>query len=477
MATFLIEFDNFNKKYKSLEAILKAYETQWLIDFGILTNYVLDQELSKIRNFPRNLKRLVEDAIPESPNHKDIFGNVYDRGSYQYVEVTTGGQAKFQTIRFLGTVNGEKKRYYLSNIVHNFEPTTINFLEKLDDIIAPNCNIVQMAVEAGSVNSKYSWNQIAKTIFSPPAVVNVDTNQKLTSQALIAINERMRENFLTAEQMEERNKKVNEWKSKLCEKSEEDIDRAPSVASEIKKAIETSSPPDFASQFLNQLEERDPSKACRDTIDTIAKTVDRFKTGKIALEALDCILPGSCEEVMRRLPVEQLTRMILKVYPKDCELVKNVEGAIDRFFHGNARFYKEEIEKYKLLIEEQEKRVEQIERVESYLKNIDNYKQHNLSNNFILKEYNDVPEKKLNLQAFLVIFGIWMAEGWVSGNQIQYAAHKPRVKEALDKNFNLLGYEITKTKDKKHEKEFNRWSVLDKQLTAVFKELLVSIDR
>ena len=372
MATFLIEFDNFNKKYKSLEAILKAYETQWLIDFGILTNYVLDQELSKIRNFPRNLKRLVEDAIPESPNHKDIFGNVYDRGSYQYVEVTTGGQAKFQTIRFLGTVNGEKKRYYLSNIVHNFEPTTINFLEKLDDIIAPNCNIVQMAVEAGSVNSKYSWNQIAKTIFSPPAVVNVDTNQKLTSQALIAINERMRENFLTAEQMEERNKKVNELKSKLFEKSEEDTDSAPSVASEIKKAIETSSPPDFASQFLNQLEEKDPSKACRDTIDTIAKTVDRFKTGKIALEALDCILPGSCEEVVRRLPVEQLTRMILKVYPKDCELVKNVEGAIDRFFHGNARFYKEEIEKYKLLIEEQEKRVEQIERVESYLKNIDN---------------------------------------------------------------------------------------------------------
>ena len=108
-----------------------------------------------------------------------------------------------------------------------------------------------------------------------------------------------------------------------------------------------------------------------------------------------------------------------------------------------------------------------------YLKNIDNYKQHNLSNNFILKEYNDVPEKKLNLQAFLVIFGIWMAEGWVSGNQIQYAAHKPRVKEALDKNFNILGYEITKTKDKKHEKEFNRWSVLDKQLAAVFKELSV----
>ena len=108
-----------------------------------------------------------------------------------------------------------------------------------------------------------------------------------------------------------------------------------------------------------------------------------------------------------------------------------------------------------------------------YLKNIDNYEQHTLKEYFVLNDYETIPERKLNLQAFLVIFGVWMAEGWVSGNQIQYASHKPRVKEALDKNFKILGYDIIKHKDKKDEIEFNRWCVQDKQLTSIFKDLSV----
>jgi replicative DNA helicase Mcm len=108
-----------------------------------------------------------------------------------------------------------------------------------------------------------------------------------------------------------------------------------------------------------------------------------------------------------------------------------------------------------------------------YLKNIDNYEQHTLKEYFVLNDYESIPERKLNLQAFLVIFGIWMAEGWVCGNQIQYASHKPRVKEALDKNFKILGYEIIKQKEQKIDMEFNRWCVQDKQLTSIFKDLSV----
>ena len=108
-----------------------------------------------------------------------------------------------------------------------------------------------------------------------------------------------------------------------------------------------------------------------------------------------------------------------------------------------------------------------------YLKNVETYKQNTIDEYFRLPEFNDIPEKKINLKAFLVIFGIWIAEGWVHNNQIEYASHKNRVKEALEINFNILGYEITKRKDDKNDNILNRWRIKDKQLCNFFKEYSV----
>jgi DNA-directed RNA polymerase II subunit RPB2 len=108
-----------------------------------------------------------------------------------------------------------------------------------------------------------------------------------------------------------------------------------------------------------------------------------------------------------------------------------------------------------------------------YLKNIKTYNQVNLENIFILKKFNDIPEKKLNLKSFLVIFGIWMAEGWTHGALVQFAAHKKRVKESLEEHCKILGYEIIKTFDKKTDNDKNRWSIKDKQLLNFFNEYSV----
>jgi DNA-directed RNA polymerase II subunit RPB2 len=104
-----------------------------------------------------------------------------------------------------------------------------------------------------------------------------------------------------------------------------------------------------------------------------------------------------------------------------------------------------------------------------YIKNVNKYEQYKLTENIILEKFNDIPEKKLNLKSFLVILGIWMAEGWVHGRLIQFATHKKRVKDALDIHFGILGYEIIKSKDGKSDEELNRWSVKDEQLLNFFK--------
>ena len=99
-----------------------------------------------------------------------------------------------------------------------------------------------------------------------------------------------------------------------------------------------------------------------------------------------------------------------------------------------------------------------------YIKNVEVYNQYVENEYFILPEFNNIPEKKINIKAFIIIFGIWMAEGWVHNNQISYATHKKRVKDSLDINFKILGYEISKVKDKIDDCELNRWVIKDKQL-------------
>ena len=157
-------------------------------------------------------------------------------------------------------------------------------------------------------------------------------------------------------------------------------------------------------------------------------------------------------------------------YDYDGELYKVKSNQVDLEVTLNHRMYigNRDGENYKI---EEAKNI--IGKRVKYIKNVEIYKQNIIDEYFTLPPFNDIPEKKINLKAFLVIFGIWMAEGWVHSNQIQYASHKNRVKEALEINFNILGYEITKRKDCKDDDILNRWIVKDKQLCNFFKEYSV----
>jgi transcriptional antiterminator Rof (Rho-off) len=107
-----------------------------------------------------------------------------------------------------------------------------------------------------------------------------------------------------------------------------------------------------------------------------------------------------------------------------------------------------------------------------YLKNVEKYNVNNTQDTFILEEYKNYDKKEINMNAFLVIFGIWIAEGWVDKyKRIYFAAHKQRVKDSLEENFRILGYDIIKTKDRKNETELNRWCICDAQLRNVFSNI------
>ena len=111
-----------------------------------------------------------------------------------------------------------------------------------------------------------------------------------------------------------------------------------------------------------------------------------------------------------------------------------------------------------------------------YLKNVEKFNEDKNNEYFILNELktnkNIFEEKKLDMNAFLPIFGIWIAEGWIDGtSSVCFATHKQRVKDKLEESFKILGYNILKQKDKKNDEIFNRWVVNDKQLFNIFENI------
>lgn len=72
----------------------------------------------------------------------------------------------------------------------------------------------------------------------------------------------------------------------------------------------------------------------------------------------------------------------------------------------------------------------------------------------------------LDIEPWLTFFGIWIAEGYITdiSNGTRFAAHKPRVKAALDKVCEEMGFKIHKINEKK-ETEPNSWRIYDRALS------------
>ena len=115
-------------------------------------------------------------------------------------------------------------------------------------------------------------------------------------------------------------------------------------------------------------------------------------------------------------------------------------------------------------------------KMRKYKKNVEVYEPINKKNTFTLPAFEDFPEKEIDLKAWCIFFGIWIAEGCTHSdpNYICFAAHKQRVKDALEQACSVLGLNIRKHIDKANDEDRrDRWCMFDKQFTAYLTPLSV----
>jgi len=112
-----------------------------------------------------------------------------------------------------------------------------------------------------------------------------------------------------------------------------------------------------------------------------------------------------------------------------------------------------------------------------YKKTVQNFEPENwVGETFILPEFIDGNSNKRDSITFImndwiIFFGIWLSEGWACKNRIYIAAHKPRVRKALEPIIEKWGYHICKRSDNSNT-NFN-WSFGDVQLANYMKQFSV----
>jgi hypothetical protein len=113
-----------------------------------------------------------------------------------------------------------------------------------------------------------------------------------------------------------------------------------------------------------------------------------------------------------------------------------------------------------------------------YKKSISNYQPKDwIGNTFTIPEFIDGtnnirPEIKVDMNDWLVFFGIWIAEGCSDNYNVNIAAHKLRVKNALDPVIKNMGFTISKSLNK-YSGELDYWNISNVQLCSVMKPLSV----
>jgi DNA-directed RNA polymerase II subunit RPB2 len=101
--------------------------------------------------------------------------------------------------------------------------------------------------------------------------------------------------------------------------------------------------------------------------------------------------------------------------------------------------------------------------------NIDRNTPYIVNDEFVLPGVDDLPDLHLDMQSWLMFFGIYIAEGcMVRDWGISFATHKPRVKFVMTDICNTMGFEIRKHKDKVDDFDRNAWCFNDKRLSVYF---------
>jgi hypothetical protein len=95
-------------------------------------------------------------------------------------------------------------------------------------------------------------------------------------------------------------------------------------------------------------------------------------------------------------------------------------------------------------------------------------------NTFTIPKTNVLPDLVVNIDAWLIFFGIWIAEGCMLRDWgIAFATHKQRVKKSLENVCNIMNLHIHKHKDTIDDDIKNSWCISDKRLVQYFLPLSV----
>jgi len=116
-----------------------------------------------------------------------------------------------------------------------------------------------------------------------------------------------------------------------------------------------------------------------------------------------------------------------------------------------------------------------------YKKNVDDYRPVPSTDDclaeeglFVLKGVEGESDLRLPMDDWLTFFGIWMAEGCTLRTWgVSIATHKPRVKEALERVCDTLGFVIHKHKDDTEDVERNAWCFNNRTLVHYIHPLSV----
>lgn len=129
--------------------------------------------------------------------------------------------------------------------------------------------------------------------------------------------------------------------------------------------------------------------------------------------------------------------------------------------------------KYKLL------RADSIDgKIKRYRKSVLDYFNNVERKHFRIPEYGDCEEKLIPINYWLQFFGIWVAEGCLTGDgTISISAHKQRVKDLLDLIIPEMGYNLGKTWDKSSDTVQNIYRIYNKQLAQYLKPLSLGAHR
>jgi DNA-directed RNA polymerase II subunit RPB2 len=109
-----------------------------------------------------------------------------------------------------------------------------------------------------------------------------------------------------------------------------------------------------------------------------------------------------------------------------------------------------------------------------YKKNVEVFNPTEIKNTFILPAWGKFEEKQIDMDAWLIFFGIWIAEGCVnhSTNRVIMAAHKQRVKDALRICCKTLSLKIFEYRDKITDGDkLHHWEFSDKLFVYYLKPL------